>query len=44
LAPVDAESDGRIIAEYARGYRFRERLLRPARVQVGRAAADSAGE
>jgi molecular chaperone GrpE len=44
MAPAEAESDGRIIAEYARGYRFRERLLRPARVQVGRAAADSAGE
>lgn len=44
MAPADAENDGKIIAEYARGYRFGDRLLRPARVQVGRAVANSAGE
>lgn len=44
VAPADAENDGKIIAEYARGYRFGDRLLRPARVQVGRAIANSAAE
>lgn len=34
---VDANSDGKVIAEYARGFRLGERLLRPARVKVGRA-------
>ncbi|HYY58632.1 MAG TPA: nucleotide exchange factor GrpE [Pyrinomonadaceae bacterium] len=34
---VDAERDGVVTAEYGRGYRMGERLLRPARVQVGRA-------
>ena len=34
---VDADKDGIITAEYARGYKMGERLLRPARVQVGRA-------
>lgn len=43
-APANAENDGRVTAEYARGYRFVDRLLRPARVQVGKAMADSAGE
>ena len=33
---VDKESDGRVVAEYARGYRFGGKLLRPARVQVGK--------
>lgn len=44
MAHADAENDGKIIAEYARGYKFGDKLLRPARVQVGRAMADSAGE
>jgi molecular chaperone GrpE len=44
MAEVDADQDGRVIGEYARGYRFGERLLRPARVQVGRARTLSAGE
>ena len=44
MVPADAEQDGKIIAEYSRGYRFGDKLLRPARVQVGRAMADSAGE
>jgi len=44
MVPADAENDGKITAEYARGYRFGDRLLRPARVQVGKAKADSAGE
>ncbi|MEP6848900.1 MAG: nucleotide exchange factor GrpE [Acidobacteriota bacterium] len=44
MAPVDLEDDGKIVAEYARGYRFADKLLRPARVQVGKAMAQTAGE
>lgn len=33
---VDPERDGQITAEYSRGYRLGEQLVRPARVQVGR--------
>jgi molecular chaperone GrpE len=44
MVPADAENDGKIIAEYSRGYKFGDKLLRPARVQVGRGMADSAGE
>lgn len=43
-AEVDAEQDGKVTAEYSRGYRFGDRLLRPARVQVGKARAQSAAE
>jgi molecular chaperone GrpE len=32
----DPEMDGKIISEYGRGFRIGERLLRPARVRVGR--------
>jgi molecular chaperone GrpE len=35
---VEEERDGTVTAEYSRGYRMGDRLLRPARVQVGRAA------
>jgi len=44
MAEVDAEADGTITAEYSRGYRFGEKLLRPARVQVGKGKAQSAVE
>lgn len=45
MAPVDdADKDGLVTAEYARGYRFDGKLLRPARVQVGKAMANSASE
>lgn len=44
MSEVDAEQDGLITAEYSRGYRFGDRLLRPARVQVGRGRASSAAE
>ena len=44
MVETDAENDGRITAEYASGYKFGERLLRPARVQVGKALAQKAGE
>lgn len=38
MIPVDVhEDDGKIIKEYSRGYKFGDRLLRPARVQVGKA-------
>jgi len=37
MAPVEAENDGKVVAEYARGYKFGDRLLRPARVQIGKA-------
>jgi molecular chaperone GrpE len=33
---VEPEDDGKVIAEYARGYKIGDRLLRPARVKVGR--------
>lgn len=34
---TDDELDGKVIAEYSRGFRMGDRLLRPARVKVGRA-------
>lgn len=44
MVPTEAENDGNITAEYARGYRFGGKLLRPARVQVGKGIADLAAE
>ena len=44
MAAADAENDGKVTAEYTRGYRFGGKLLRPARVQVGKAMAGSAAE
>ena len=44
MAPADAANDGKVTAEYSRGYKFGDRLLRAARVQVGRGMAESAGE
>jgi molecular chaperone GrpE len=44
MAEVDPELDGTVTAEYSRGYKFGDRLLRPARVQVGKGRAQSAGE
>lgn len=44
VAEVDAERDGKVTAEYSRGYKFGSQLLRPAKVQVGRGRAQSAGE
>ena len=43
---VEPDHDGKVLAEYSRGYRIGDRLLRPARVQVGRAraGAGAAGE
>lgn len=44
--PVSPEMDGQIMAEYSRGYRMGERLLRPSRVQVGSSSvkAEEAGQ
>jgi molecular chaperone GrpE len=38
---VEPERDGEVMAEYSRGYKMGERLLRPARVQVGRAQGEA---
>lgn len=38
------EMDGKVIAEYSRGFRMGDRLLRPARVKVGRAAGQAKQE
>ena len=35
LLPVEPEEDGRVVSEYAKGYKIGDRLLRPARVRVG---------
>ncbi len=37
IAPASKEQDNCVLAELQRGYKFNERLLRPARVKVGRA-------
>ncbi|HYO99432.1 MAG TPA: nucleotide exchange factor GrpE [Pyrinomonadaceae bacterium] len=37
---VEPERDGMVTAEYSRGYRMGGQLLRPARVQVGRAKSE----
>ncbi len=36
-----SEMDGKVIEEYSRGFRMGERLLRPARVKVGRSMAQA---
>jgi molecular chaperone GrpE len=44
MKQVGPEDDGKITAEYSKGYKFGDRLLRPARVQVGRGVAGKAAE
>jgi molecular chaperone GrpE len=44
MKQVGPDDDGKITAEYSRGYKFGDRLLRPARVQVGRGVAGKAAE
>jgi len=44
MKSVEPEDDGKVTAEYSRGYRFGDKLLRPARVQVGKAMSQTAGE
>lgn len=39
LLPVDPEQDGLVVSEYAKGYKIGDRLLRPARVRVGRSSS-----
>jgi molecular chaperone GrpE len=39
---ADPEMDGVVISEYEKGFRIGDRLLRPSRVQVGRAASEQA--
>ena len=40
-ADVGPEDDGRVLEEYTRGFRAGDRLLRPARVRVGRASSQA---
>jgi molecular chaperone GrpE len=42
MIEVSAEDDDKITAEYSRGYKLGDKLLRPARVQVGKAAQTNA--
>jgi molecular chaperone GrpE len=44
MTEVGPEDDGKVTAEYSRGYKFGDRLLRPAKVQVGKARAHGAAE
>lgn len=44
VVEADPEMDGRVTAEYSRGYRLGDQLLRPGKVQVGKARAGSAAE
>lgn len=44
MAETDAEQDGKVTAEYSRGYKFGDKLLRPAKVQVGKGRAQVARE
>jgi molecular chaperone GrpE len=44
MVAVDPEDDGKIVSEYSHGYRFGDKLLRPARVQVGKSLAQTVGE
>lgn len=37
IVPVEADQDNKVIAEHQTGYKFGDRLLRPARVRVGKA-------
>ena len=40
---TDAGRDGIVVEEWQKGYRFGERMLRPSRVKVGKAAERSEG-
>lgn len=42
MVEVEPENDGKVVGEFSRGYKLGDRLLRPARVQVGKALAQSA--
>lgn len=42
--PVEPEDDGKVMAQYSHGYKFGDRLLRPARVRVGKSTVQIADE
>lgn len=44
MVEADAEMDGKVTKEYSKGYKFGDRLLRPARVQVGKSVGQAAVE
>ena len=44
MTETDADMDGKVTAEYSRGYRFGDKLIRAARVQVGKGRAQCVGE
>ena len=44
MKPVGPDEDGKVTAEYSKGYKFGDQLLRPARVQVGKSMAQTAVE
>ena len=39
IVAVPPEQDNHVVAEFQPGYRYGEKLLRPARVRVGRASS-----
>ncbi len=44
MVETGAENDDKIVGEFSRGYKFGDKLLRPSRVQVGKAVSKSVGE
>ncbi len=44
MVESDAANDGKIVGEFSSGYKFGDKLLRPSRVQVGKAISKSVGE
>ncbi len=44
MVASEVDQDGKVTKEYSCGYKFGDRLLRPARVQVGKATAQTAAE
>lgn len=44
MIETSAENDDKIVGEFSRGYKFGDKLLRPSRVQVGKAISRSVGE
>ncbi len=42
MVETDAKNDGKIVGEFARGYKFGDKLLRPSRVQVGKSVQTNA--
>lgn len=44
MVETEAGNDGKIVGEFSSGYKFGDKLLRPARVQVGKAMTQAAAE